>query len=942
MRALVSALLVVAASAAALPARGQTIAKVPVQKGIAGGDVVVPLTLKPPAGASAMDFRFTYDAAVVTPTGMFTTSTTDAFTLVPDLSTPGVVHLTMAGPALAGSVETEVAWLTFRVVGANGTSSGLSWTACAINGGAIPCTTTNGRIDSGTGTVKTRVPDTPQAAPGATLKVPVTVDSISGVDSIQITVKFNPTIVNATLIEKTPLSNPLSLTQNVSTPGTARAVLFGTNAISGNGNLLLITFQVVGTLGESTPLNLTEALYNEFAVSSVLDDGLFTICTSADVDGDGRSVCSDCNDLNPAVYPNAPEICDGIDNQCPGDTGWAQIDEGATISFYRDADGDGYGTASDVVQACSAPAGYVADSTDCNDSSASIHPGAAELCNVVDDDCSATTADGSGEAGYGSPCDGSDADLCAEGSLDCQGGPGLTCSDANDADPEVCNALDDDCNPATADGSSEPGYGLACDGSDADACLEGVLVCSGGPGLACDDANDADPELCNGLDDDCDGSLPVSERDDDADGYRPCTGDCNDSAASVHPGAAEACDSIDADCDGSYTDATCDDLDFCTSEICAPAGPSAAACAYVFSGACAVAGHVTYYRDSDDAPGTDDGSDKGVPGVSLALEGYETATVTSSNPTGAFTSAAGGDVTVAPQPLLGNWAPPDDPTIPGTECRQPAVTGLDASWISRFSVSALPLSASQQVAGDVSGDHTISSYDAALTAQFVVRLIQRFPAGEALASDWAFLPASAARSVHNADATGVDFAGILYGDVTGNWGELCPFEALAPEASPETGEATAAGSKDAGPVALASARNPEGPGAIDPPAVAEIFLAAKPLRVSTDAWELTLAVAGGSGILGLDLELRHDASVIIQEARVVDAAAHFAKNQNDVKGRFLLSLYGATPLRDSGSILVLRVLAADGKDVLTRLALRARANEGRIQVRHGAGLTAAP
>lgn len=48
-------------------------------------------------------------------------------------------------------------------------------------------------------------------------------------------------------------------------------------------------------------------------------------CT--DADGDGACVDWDCNDLNPDVYPGAPEINNGLDEQCPGDPGYGLIDE---------------------------------------------------------------------------------------------------------------------------------------------------------------------------------------------------------------------------------------------------------------------------------------------------------------------------------------------------------------------------------------------------------------------------------------------------------------------------------------------------------------------------------------------------------------------------------------------------------------------------------------
>jgi hypothetical protein len=67
------------------------------------------------------------------------------------------------------------------------------------------------------------------------------------------------------------------------------------------------------------------------------------ICVDACVDNDGdgygdpaNPACTypevDCDDSNPFVYPGALELCDGIDNQCPGDTGYGIPDEGCSSS----------------------------------------------------------------------------------------------------------------------------------------------------------------------------------------------------------------------------------------------------------------------------------------------------------------------------------------------------------------------------------------------------------------------------------------------------------------------------------------------------------------------------------------------------------------------------------------------------------------------------------
>ena len=86
------------------------------------------------------------------------------------------------------------------------------------------------------------------------------------------------------------------------------------------------------------------------------------------------------------------EICDGQDNNCDG-----QIDEGVLSVFYADSDGDTYGDAANSIESCTAPEGYAGNSSDCNDGNAAVNPGAAEVCDNVDNDCDQSTADGSTE-----------------------------------------------------------------------------------------------------------------------------------------------------------------------------------------------------------------------------------------------------------------------------------------------------------------------------------------------------------------------------------------------------------------------------------------------------------------------------------------------------------------------------------------------------------------
>ena len=82
------------------------------------------------------------------------------------------------------------------------------------------------------------------------------------------------------------------------------------------------------------------------------------------------------------------EVCDGVDNDGDG-----EIDEGVTITFYADSDGDGYGDPLVTDELCEAVTGWVEDSADCDDSDAEVSPAGVEIYDSVDNDCSGVADD---------------------------------------------------------------------------------------------------------------------------------------------------------------------------------------------------------------------------------------------------------------------------------------------------------------------------------------------------------------------------------------------------------------------------------------------------------------------------------------------------------------------------------------------------------------------
>jgi hypothetical protein len=199
------------------------------------------------------------------------------------------------------------------------------------------------------------------------------------------------TNVDIYIVENLTWTNGMSIPPDVSSDG------MNTVATDGGGNLgPAIAWPPALTGGEyDIVLDANQNGTYDAGIDAVEDPNHpgFIVCTDNDGDGyyveGGACGAVDCNDTDDDIYPGATEQCNSVDDDC--DT---EIDEGC-VTYFEDADGDGYGNPAVSVISPAPPPGYVANAADCDDNNAHIHPGAAERCNNLrDDDCDGTVNEG--------------------------------------------------------------------------------------------------------------------------------------------------------------------------------------------------------------------------------------------------------------------------------------------------------------------------------------------------------------------------------------------------------------------------------------------------------------------------------------------------------------------------------------------------------------------
>ncbi len=405
-----------------------------------------------------------------------------------------------------------------------------------------------------------------------------------------------------------------------------------------------------GTVTQGGDCNDTDPAYNPGASETDCSDPNDYNCDGsvgyADGDGDGFPACQDCNDADGAINPDATEVCDGVDNDCDTlvDDADPSLDTSTASQFYADLDGDGYGDPGSPANMCNAGAGWVVDNTDCDDGRADVNPAATEVCDGIDNDCDTlvddadpsldtstgstyyTDADGdgygddstsvmaceapAGTVSVGGDCNDADtaynpgaseADCTDPNDYNCDGSVGYAdadgdgwaaCQECDDSNannypgaPEYCDGVDNNCDGTVDENTAVDAATWYAD-ADSDTfgdASSSTASCSQPPGNVsdatdCDDANaavnPAETEVCNGIDDNCNGVVdeatsadaPTWYGDGDGDGYgnpsddtvscaQPAgtvsnATDCNDGNASIYPGAPEYCNGVDDNCNG--------------------------------------------------------------------------------------------------------------------------------------------------------------------------------------------------------------------------------------------------------------------------------------------------------------------------------------------------------------------------------------------------------
>ena len=266
-----------------------------------------------------------------------------------------------------------------------------------------------------------------------------------------------------------------------------------------------------------------------------------------DADGDGHRRSTDCDDGDRNVHPGAPERCNGADDNCNG-----EVDEGDPESNAA-CDTGAHGVCSQGLRRCRAGE-LVCEPR--------VEPSDEQCGDELDNDCDGVIDNGC-ECGEGEtmPC-GLDRPPCESGTRTCRDGSWGPCEGAVGPDEESCNGLDDDCDGEIDEGCDcLAGLTEPC-GQDAGECRSGTRICLDGRWGPCEGELGPEEEICDGLDNDCDGWTDEgcdceageeqkcgSEIGECSPGTQVCRDGSWGSCMGEVPPSPEICDTRDNDCD---------------------------------------------------------------------------------------------------------------------------------------------------------------------------------------------------------------------------------------------------------------------------------------------------------------------------------------------------------------------------------------------------------